>query len=114
MLIAPQPIVHLLERIDRHPRLDTLCHEFDNAVAKAFRRDVRSLGWLLRSCPDLMSRNEIREALRELRKRYLVVPSEFQDLIDRAMAELERLPGVVAPETPESSPDPEELLDFAR
>ena len=92
MTLDPQAVVRLLERIERHSRLEVLCQEFDNGVAKAFRRDIRSLGWLLRSCPDLMTPPEIRDALRELRKRYLVVPSEFQDLIDQAIGEIERLP----------------------
>ncbi|SRR6266545_4383462 len=104
MTIDPQPVVRLLERLERHSRLDVLCHEFDNAVAKAFRRDIRSLGWLLKSCPDLMTPGEAREALVELRKRYLVVPSEFQDLIDQAIAEIERLPQVGGPGHPRKAP----------
>ena len=91
MSTDPQPIVYLLEQIDRNARLEVLCHEFDNGVAKAFRRDVRSLAWLLRSCPDALAETELRDALCELRKRYTVVPSEFQDLLDRAISEAERL-----------------------
>jgi len=99
MTMDAKPIVHLLDRIDRSARLETLCHEFDNGVAKAFRRDVRSLSWLLRSCPDVLGEGELRDALLELRKRYLVVPSEFQDLIDQAIQELD---------------ESRELLDLAR
>jgi hypothetical protein len=80
-------VVRILERIERHPRLQVLCNEFDNAVAKAFQRDVRSLRWVLGSCPDLLSAKEIAQALTNLRNRYLVVPSEFRDLIDNAVAE---------------------------
>jgi hypothetical protein len=104
MTLDPHAVVRLLERIERHSRLDVLCYEFDNGVAKAFRQDIRSLGWLLKSCPDLMTTGEIREALVELRKRYLVVPSEFQDLIDQALAEIERLPGVRAAGQPRTLP----------
>jgi hypothetical protein len=92
MTMDPRPILLLLDRIDRSARLETLCQEFDNGVAKAFRRDVRSLSWLLRSCPDLLGEGEMRDALIELRKRYLVVPSEFQDLIDQALRAVARLP----------------------
>src|SRR5690242_11455771 len=99
MTMDAKPIVHLLDQIDRSARLETLCHEFDNGVAKAFRRDVRSLSWLLRSCPDVLGEGELRDALLELRKRYLVVPSEFQDLIDQAIQELD---------------ESRELLDLAR
>jgi hypothetical protein len=91
MTTDPQPIVCLLEQIDRNARLEVLCQEFDNGVAKAFRRDVRSLAWLLRSCPEVLGDTELRDALCELRKRYTVVPSEFQDLLDRAIREAERL-----------------------
>ena len=115
MTVDPRPIVLLLDRIDRSARLETLCHEFDNGVAKAFRRDIRSLSWLLRSCPDLLGQGEMRDALIELRKLYLVVPSEFRDLIDQAIRVVEELPdaadelgrpvGAVG--------GPEELLDLA-
>jgi hypothetical protein len=91
MSTDPQPIVYLLDQIDRNARLEVLCREFDNGVAKAFRRDVRSLAWLLRSCPEALGETELRDALFELRKRYTVVPSEFQDLLDRAIREAERL-----------------------
>jgi len=118
MTLDPHPVVRLLERIERHSRLDVLCYEFDNGVAKAFRRDIRSLGWLLTSCPDLMTTGEIREALVELRKRYLVVPSEFQDLIGQALAEIERLPRVRAagqPRTlPARKPSPSDELQETR
>jgi hypothetical protein len=87
MPFEPLSVVQVLERIERHPRLETLCREFDNAVAQAFQRDVRSLRWLLRSCPDLLSAREVAQALTNLRARYLVVPSEFRDLIDDAVAE---------------------------
>jgi hypothetical protein len=91
MAIYPEAVVDLLDRIDRHARLDVLCREFDSGVAKAFRRDIHSLAWLLKSCPDAMADAEIRDALVELRKRYLVVPSEFQHLIDQAIARTEHL-----------------------
>jgi hypothetical protein len=42
MTVDPRPIVLLLDRIDRSARLETLCHEFDNGVAKAFRGTVPS------------------------------------------------------------------------
>jgi len=115
MTMDPRPIVLLLDQIDRSARLETLCHEFDNGVAKAFRRDVRSLAWLLRSCPDLLGAGELRDALSELRKRYLVVPSEFQDLIDQAIREINRLTRQ-ASEVSESGAGAgrsEELLDLA-
>jgi len=96
MAIYPEAVVDLLDRIDRHARLDVLCREFDSGVAKAFRRDIRSLAWLLKSRPDAMADAEIRDALVELRKRYLVVPSEFQDLIDQAIGRTEHLVAEVA------------------
>lgn len=119
LILDPRPVVCLLERIERHARLETLCQEFDNGVAKAFRRDIRSLGWLLKSCPDLMSADEVREALRELRKRYLVVPSEFQDLIDQAIREIEQSRAAAASARRKGPPArgsrrDEELLDVAR
>jgi hypothetical protein len=87
MPFEPLSIARILERIERHPRLQVLCNEFDNAVAKAFRGDVHSLRWLVRSCPDLLTAKEVAQALTNLRNRYLVVPSEFRDLIDDAVAE---------------------------
>src|SRR6266511_5180408 len=117
MTLDPHPVVRLLERIVRHSRIDVLCYEFDNGVAKAFRRDIRSLGCLLKSCHDLMTTGEIREALVALRKRYLMVPSEFQDLIDQAITEIERLPqlrGAGQPRTPVRMPSPSNELQETR
>jgi hypothetical protein len=91
MAIHSEAVVDLLERIDRHARLDVLCQEFDSGVAKAFRRDIHNLAGFLKSCPDAMAEAEVRDALVELRKRYLVVPSEFQHLIDQAIGETERV-----------------------
>lgn len=91
MATHSEVVVDLLERIDRHARLDVLCREFDSGVAKAFRRDIHSLAWFLKTCPEAMAEAEIRDALVELRKRYLVVPSEFQHLIDLAIGQTEHL-----------------------
>jgi hypothetical protein len=86
MALDPQPVIRILDRIDNHPRIDTLCYDFDNSAAQAFRRDVRSLAWFLRSCPDLLNADEIAQGLTNLRNRYLVAPSEFRDLIEDAIA----------------------------
>lgn len=99
MTFNTQPVVQVLDRIEHHPRLDILCGEFDSAIAKAFRGDVRSVSYLLRKGADSVAPNEVRLALKQLRRRYLVVPSEFQDLMDQALDEIERMGEPVEPST---------------
>jgi len=92
MQFDARSFISLLDRIEHHPRLEILCYEFDSAIARAFRQDVRSLAWMLHSSPDLMTANQLGQALVNLHNRYLVVPSEFRDLIEDAIVKTHSVP----------------------
>jgi len=92
MQFDARSFISLLDRIEHHPRLEILCYEFDSAIARAFRQDVRSLAWMLHSSPDLMTADQLGQALTNLRNRYLVVPSEFRDLIEDAIVKTHSVP----------------------
>jgi hypothetical protein len=103
MILDDESVVRLLERIERQARVDPIITDLSSDAAMTVRGDIRTLGWLLRSCPDFMTPSEARAMLLELRKRYLDVPSEFRDLIDQAISEIERFPVERFPEAPEAA-----------
>jgi hypothetical protein len=103
LILDDESVVRLLGRIERQARLDPMIMGLSSDAAMTVRGDIRTLGWLLRSCPDFMTPSEARTMLLELRKRYLDVPSEFRDLIDQAISEIERFPIERFSEAPEAA-----------